>query len=161
MNVNGVLLVSYLPRVKERFFAWVDQRAPDECWEWKGPRAFDGLAYGRFSYSDHKAQAHRFAWVFANGPIPKGAHVLHSCDNPPCCNPAHLRIGTRAENMAEMAAKDRSAHGVKNGSHKLVPDQVRAIRADCRAQRVIAADYGVTQNVVGRIKRREIWRRVD
>jgi hypothetical protein len=51
---------------------------------------------------------HRLAWELANGPIPAGLQVLHRCDNPRCCNPDHLFVGTQQDNMADMALKKRS-----------------------------------------------------
>jgi hypothetical protein len=52
-------------------------------------------------------RAHRFAWIEANGPVPAGLHVLHTCDNPLCVRPSHLWLGTQAENLADMTAKGR------------------------------------------------------
>ncbi|MGH7024521.1 MAG: HNH endonuclease signature motif containing protein [Caulobacteraceae bacterium] len=53
--------------------------------------------------------AHRLAWELANGPIPDGLLILHKCDNPVCCNPDHLFLGTAADNHADCAAKGRAA----------------------------------------------------
>lgn len=52
--------------------------------------------------------AHRQTWVFTHGQIPHGLHVLHRCDNPPCCNPAHLFLGTNLDNIADRVRKGRS-----------------------------------------------------
>jgi hypothetical protein len=90
--------------------------------------------------------------------------VCHSCDNPACVNPAHLFVGTAADNSADMARKGRSRNAVRLGTDhhlaKLTPDRVRAIRADARQQDLIAADHGVSQVTVSRIKRNLIWRHV-
>ena len=73
-----------------------------ECWEWRGLR--DKHGYGR--KGPYKT-THRLAWEWANGPVPAGMCVLHRCDNPPCCNPDHLFLGTQADNLADMVAKGR------------------------------------------------------
>lgn len=97
----------------ERFWARVDRRGADECWPWTGARV-DGRKpyakrYGvlRRGATDgcRRVTAHRLAYELLVGPIPAGLHVLHTCDNPPCCNPAHLWIGTHADNMADRKAK--------------------------------------------------------
>ncbi len=70
--------------------------------------------------------AHRYAWILTHGEPEAGQHVLHKCDNPPCCNPAHLRLGTHDQNMAEMAAKGRQNGGsLKTRKPVLWPDRVR------------------------------------
>jgi hypothetical protein len=71
------------------------------CQEWQGQRNPDG--YGWFK----ERQTHRLAFERANGPIPPGLLVCHSCDNPPCCNPDHLWLGTVADNTRDMLAKGR------------------------------------------------------
>lgn len=97
-------------------------------------------------------RAHRLAWSFANGPIPDGMCVCHRCDNPPCCNPAHLFLGTEADNRADKMAKGR-ARGP--GPRKLTDQAtIAAIVSDRRAHRSIAGDYGVSQTLISKIKRR-------
>jgi hypothetical protein len=78
------------------FWDWVDQSGgPDACWEWQGHRTPQG--YGR----------HRRAYSLAVGPIPVGKMVLHSCDNPSCCNPTHLRVGDAGDNIRDAMARGR------------------------------------------------------
>jgi hypothetical protein len=86
---------------------------PAACWPWTGSCTRHG--YGKLSATE---VAHRVAWELTNGPIPSGLCVLHRCDNPPCCNPAHLFLGTRSDNVADMVAKGRAAVGDKAGARK-------------------------------------------
>jgi hypothetical protein len=90
----------------ERFWAKVDIGGPDECWPWTAGTYRKG--YGQFNAGPpwHPNHAHRYAWIYTYGD-PGELHVLHSCDNPPCCNPAHLFLGTNADNMADKVAKGR------------------------------------------------------
>ncbi len=90
-------------------------------------------------------QVHRVAYELAHGPIPAGKHVLHSCDNAVCCNPRHMRLGTNDDNVRDRVLRRRSAV-------KLTPTQVAAIRADARTQTVVAAEHGVHQSQISRIK---------
>lgn len=79
------------------------------CWPWTGPLYRDGR--GHVWYGGRLRRAHQVAWIEANGPIPEGQGVLHTCDNPPCCNPLHLFAGTQLDNIADMVAKGRHRNG--------------------------------------------------
>lgn len=104
----------------DRLWAKVDKSGgPDACWLWTGHRNQKG--YGKIGADRKTIGAHRGAWMVTNGPIPDGLFVLHRCDNPPCCNPAHLFVGTNADNMTDMAQKGRRkgrAMGDSNGLRK-------------------------------------------
>lgn len=93
-------------RLEKRFWAKVDRsHGPEACWPWMASIA--GFGYGRFNCGDkHIEAAHRVAWALAHGHPPKPCG-LHVCDNPPCCNPAHLFEGTRADNTHDMMMKGR------------------------------------------------------
>jgi hypothetical protein len=91
--------------VLERFWSKVDVGEEDDCWEWTGYRY---RKYGRFNFESVSRLAHRVAWILLHGPLPDEQKVLHSCDNPPCCNPLHLFVGTQTDNMQDMIAKGRA-----------------------------------------------------
>lgn len=77
-----------------------------ECWIWSGSR-MTTQGYGRFSVSRVAFRAHRFSWMLHNGPIPIGVFVCHACDITSCVNPAHLWLGTPADNVTDCTRKGR------------------------------------------------------
>lgn len=135
---------------------------PPDCIEWPGSRGTHG--YGQVRIDGQMRLAHRVAWEREHGePVPSGHMVCHSCDNPPCVNPAHLFIRLPRDNSADMAAKDRSTFGERNNTTWLTEDQVRQIRqlmASGTKQRDIAAKYGIGQQTVSAIATGRTWRRV-
>lgn len=145
------------------------------CWLWTGARCQGKWGYGRLDVGGSQVRAHRLSWTLYLGPIPDGAQVLHSCDNPPCVNPSHLFLGTHADNMADMVAKGRQATGDRNGS-RLHPERVarggrqgasklndesvmdiRRLASTGVAQDVLAAVYQVTRANILAILKRKTW----
>lgn len=140
---------------------FVDQRGPDECWPWTG--TIDSHGYGRIFLSSKNTLAHRVAFEIGHGTSAAGMLVCHRCDNRSCCNPAHLFLGTPADNLRDAAEKGRMPRGEDCPRARLTEDQVREIRALASAggkQRDIAQRFGITQPNVGYICRRDTWRHV-
>lgn len=149
------------------------------CWVWTGSRQGDG--YGTIRASDRTMLTHRAAWIVEHGPIPDGLKVLHRCDNPPCCNPAHLFLGTDQDNSNDMIAKGRSnkasgdAHGFRfhperwrrgenHTSAKLTATQVLAIRAEYAQGSItcvrLGAKYGINHASTYAIVKRKTWKHI-
>lgn len=153
------------PPPEEIFWAKVDKRGPDECWEWQGD-TYD-IGYGRFHRKDKVYRTHQFSYQLHNGPITKGLGVLHKCDNPRCVNPNHLFLGTPADNHADMVSKGRRAYMKGDRSHykKLTSDDVREIRRRYAAggvtQRQLAAEYGIQSSNICFVVTRKTWQDVS
>ena len=135
------------------------------CLEWTGAKSRKG--YGNLFVDGKSYLAHRLAYEAWVGPIPDGLWVLHSCDNPPCINPEHLRVGTHQDNTDDMMSRGRDRHprGVANKSAKLTDEQVREMRTLYAAGNVtqvaLGQKYGINQTVVSDIVRRQTWKHVE
>jgi hypothetical protein len=144
-----------------RFTSRVDFNGPDECWEFLG--SLNPQGYGKFTIGKKDVRAHRYAYELTFGDIPDGMVLLHSCDNPPCCNPAHLSPGTVADNAADMCSKGRKPLGSISGTSKLTESAIVDIRerlARGETQASIAAAHGVTQANISYIKLNLGWKHV-
>jgi hypothetical protein len=130
------------------------------CWLWLGAEQGSN-GYGRIKAEGRTWTAHRYSWAIHRGPIPDGMLVLHRCDNSACVNPNHLFLGTTQDNSDDKLAKCRHPFGSRHGQSKLTEMEVVAIRADSRARRVIADDYGVTEAAIYNIQLRKSWRHVS
>lgn len=137
------------PGPAERLAARV-VRVESGCLEYTGYKNEHG--YGVLSVGGAGRLAHRVAWTLANGPIPDGLCVRHSCDNPPCCELSHLSLGTHAENMADRDARGRTQQGQATKNAKLSNEDVRAIRAATGTNPQIAARFGVDTSTICKIR---------
>lgn len=141
---------------EQRFLDKVAMCPMSGCWLWTG--AASEKNYGRFGISASKPiEAYRWAYLAYVGEIPPGRYVCHSCDNPACVNPNHLFLGTPADNVADMVAKNRQAKGERKFNAKLNESKVREIRASDLSDRKLAAIYEVDHKVINRIKNRKAW----
>lgn len=144
------------PTWQQRMWARIDQSGgPDACWPWTGYRKPTG--YGRLSANGGMYLAHRLAYLDAVGPILDGLVVMHTCDNPPCCNPRHLRLDTQIANMADRKSKHRSKPSGRVGEAaavaRLTNEQVRLIRASTASAAELAEEMGVSRSTVWRVRR--------
>lgn len=154
--------------LETRLWRQVSKGGPDECWLWTG-----GGGNGRYGSiqvagkgSKH-VMVHRISWELANGGTPPdGMVVMHTCDTPMCVNPAHLVLGTHAENTADMIAKGRKRTvapvGNGNGKAVLTPELVRYIRdsAEDKSLGEIARELGVGKNTIRGVLIGRTWRHV-
>lgn len=162
-------VVEFSARMLKLFWSHVDVRGGKECWMWMAHKLPSG--YGQFNSRLHhqKWLAHRLSWTLANGPIPVGLLVLHSCDNPSCCNPAHLSVGTQLQNLADCVRKGRMHSGdahflrqhpeqVRRGSQcpntKISDSQIPLVHkmvSEGRSRAQVALTFGVGKAQISRI----------
>jgi len=135
------------------FWSRVTVLEDNDCWEW---REHTDNGYGRF----RGARAPRVAYEFAKGPIPDGMLVRHTCDNPRCCNPFHLILGTNSDNMQDALARGRFAIGPRHGNTRLTQEQADYIRQnpDGLTGKALAAQFGIAQSTVSYIRSGRSWK---
>ncbi len=153
-TIRGLRRFSRLVTIGER----------NECWPHDG-RA-DDKGYPFVNIGGYCTRAHRLAWFVAHGEWPPdGSVVRHSCDNPPCCNPRHLLLGTVKDNSDDMVERDRAVHprGEALRHSKLTEDDVRAIRiayGNGVKQPDLSESFGVTQACISQVVTRKTWSHV-
>jgi len=132
------------------------------CHVWT--RALSTVGYGKFGVAKGDIRyAHRVSWALAHGEIASNLCVLHKCDNRKCVNVAHLFLGTKPVNQRDMAAKDRSAFGVRNAQARLTSWDIVEIRSAHKGGESIAsiADrFSVSRSNIEHILKRRRWKRV-
>lgn len=145
-----------------RFWSKIDIGSPVECWEWSNSTNWKG--YGHLGINEVTWLSHRLAWMLTSGDIPDGLCVLHECDNPLCCNPDHLFLGTHTDNMHDMIRKGRLVinNGSKNGRSKLTEDQVREIRKlkPLYSLRQLGKIFDVSHGAIDLVIQGKTWKHV-
>lgn len=147
--------------LKEVFFTKLESaKINGDCVEW--PSLTKG-GYGQFSYSYKKYSAHRTSWeIHNNAQIPKGKVIMHTCDNPSCVNPEHLRLGTQSDNVKDMIEKGRANYsydrsGESNPNSKVSRCDVAAIFEESGTHEDVAGKYVCPVNAVKNIRNRRTW----
>ena len=150
------------------FWDNVDILSSDQCWTWNGAQDTDG--YGTWTMGGRRnIKVHRMAYELSKGEIPEGLLILHTCDNPPCCNPNHLWVGTNADNMADKMAKGRGyppphPKGEAHKDAKLTEKDVLKIRERYSrgntTLKELAQEYNVTFGLIGHIVNRRVWKHI-
>lgn len=142
-----------------RFWRSVDVRGDDECWPWKGDQTNEG--YGTFAYHGIRRPAHELARSFSVGELrPHGFDTCHSCDVPLCCNPMHLRFGTRQDNVDDMWSRGRGLGGERSPHAKLtnaLAKEIRERRSLGARQVDLATEYGISAAYVSDIVNGLVW----
>lgn len=159
---HGRAVLRTLQESTEVFWSCVE-KLPCEpgCWLWtravRKDRPLD--RYGSFRFQGKNRSPHRISWTLANGPIPVGMLVCHHCDTPECVNPAHLFLGTHADNSADRHRKGRTrlALGEQVGSSKLTNQQVLEIKASTEGTKSTARRYGVSESTIYCIRTNRQW----
>lgn len=166
---------AFMATLDERFRIRFIGDDPEKCWPWQGLRDADG--YGVLWAGGNNRRATHIALIFDGRPRPDGAQVLHSCDNPPCVNPAHLSWGTAGDNARDRAAKGRGntsagenhwtkllpetvPKGSARGGAKLTEIDVAEMRASSDNHKTTSLKFGVSATLVSMVRARKVWKHV-
>lgn len=144
-----------------RFWSKVNILGDNECWEWKA--SLNRYGYGQLTVNHRPVGAHRMAYEFTYGCLLPIIDVLHSCDNPPCCNPGHLFLGTQQINMQDREAKRRTKMGEDCSFAKLSEKDIVFIRKKIKtgmSQGQLAKEFQVCQTNIHKIIKNKTWKHI-
>lgn len=157
MASNHLSAPSLSEQQAQAFWSKVGIGGESACWPWQRARHWTG--YGLVTYNKRQFKAHRIAYWLQTGEWPGEMFVRHTCDNPPCCNPKHLLIGTPAQNTQDAVRRGRH-WAASNLGHKLTVADVIDIHWALHAgftTNHIGALYGITAGLVSHIKTGRAW----
>jgi len=148
--------------VEERFFYNI-KKMENGCWEWQGSTSKYG--YGQMTYKGQRRYTHRVSYMIHNNvELETKDIIMHTCDNPPCCNPEHLKKGTHAENTQDMLNKKRNKVGEEFTKTILTEEQVLEIRKLYKKWKYsmarLSKEYGVSHSTIQKIINRESWKHI-
>jgi len=141
-----------------RFWSRVDRRGPDECWPWQLSCFTKRGGHGQFTYRVGGKQehfyAHRIAWLLTSGASAGALKACHKCDNPPCCNPAHIFLGTQADNLADARQKGRLDESRPRTRVFTLTERLAIMNAPTvrGSNAALARQYGVTKVAITHIR---------
>jgi len=138
--------------IAKKFWSRVEKVSNYECCNYKGP--YDDKGYGKFYNGHTYIRSHRIAYELYYGPIPNNIDVCHTCDNPPCCNPIHLFLGTARENFYDSVSKGRSKW-VK--LDMIIAREIR-MRVRHTTMKKLALEFGVSSGTISKIVHHKIWK---
>lgn len=141
-----------LPRnLVERFWSRIDRTSGDGCWLWTGNTNPRG--YGTMRVGERTRTASRLVYELTHGPVPSGICVCHHCDNPPCCNPGHMFLGTHGDNARDRARKGRGATNGRRLTDAHVAEIIALHRAGGISMRKLGERFGCSAVHAARIVR--------
>ncbi len=143
---------------EERFWKKVSTGEPDECWIWTGN--LDSYGYGVFNVDRRRVKAHRYSLALHSGETGRGRWALHSCDNPRCVNPRHLRWGTPADNSGDAVVRGRTAREDRHSQAVLtrsLVEEIRHRRATGESLASLSHDYGASQEAIRKATNGTTW----
>jgi hypothetical protein len=145
---------------QDAFWKEVASKEIESCWNWTGYILKSGYGQIKIDYINYRS--HRIAYYLTYDIDPVNRFVCHSCDNPRCCNPNHLFLGTPLDNSTDMVLKERVAHqkGEKHGQAKLTEAQVYFILKSSETPTKLAPRFGISPSLVSKIRHRKVWKHV-
>lgn len=134
---------------------------PSGCWEWQA--YCNPAGYGQVRIDSVLHLVHRYVFQYIHGAVESELVIMHTCDNPACCNPGHLALATQKQNVQDAVHKGRMNSGEANGMAKFSVADVLSIRQDYEAgksQSAIAREWGVNRSAIWKIVHKQHWSKI-